>query len=237
MSELKYSFDLHIHSCLSPYGGEAMTPKNIASMCSHAGYDIVALTDYNSCGNSAAFQKAAEAVGLLAIPGMELCLREDAKVLCFFPDLERALAFSDYVRGKLTDLENNPDIFGPQILMNENDEVLGEDSAFLVGSTDIGAYDVVALVEQYGGVAIPSHLDGDAYSLLSTLGLWDDGMGFKVAEVSMDCPDSFCQRSDLSALRFIKGCNAHTIDCIPNQYQVMELPERTAQAVIDWLKG
>ena len=39
---MNYSFDLHIHSCLTPYGGDAMTPKNIAEMCSHAGYDIVA---------------------------------------------------------------------------------------------------------------------------------------------------------------------------------------------------
>ena len=58
---MNYSFDLHLHSCLSPYGGEDMTPFNIASMCALAGYDIVALTDYNSCGNSAAFQAAAEA--------------------------------------------------------------------------------------------------------------------------------------------------------------------------------
>ena len=213
-----------------------MTPKNISTMCAHAGYDIVALTDYNSCGNSAAFQKACEAVGLLAVPGMELCLREDAHVLCFFPDLERALAFDRYVRGKLTTLENNPDIFGTQVLMDENDQVLGQDTAFLVGSADIGAYEIAALVEQYGGVAIPSHLDSNSYSLLSNLGLWDDDMGFKVAEVSMDCPDTFCKRKDLSGLRFIKGCNAHTIDVIPNQYQTMDLPERTAQAVIDWLK-
>lgn len=213
-----------------------MTPKNIAAMCAHAGYDIVALTDYNSCGNSAAFQKACEAVGLLAVPGMELCLREDAHVLCLFPNLERALAFSDYVRGKLTDLENDPDIFGSQVLMDENDQVLGQDTAFLVGSADIGSYEIAALAEQYDGVAIPSHLDSDSYSLLSTLGLWDDGMGFRVADISMECPDYFCSRRDLSGLRFIRGCNAHTIDVIPNQYQTMDLPERTAQAVIDWLK-
>lgn len=233
---MKYSFDLHLHSCLSPYGGEAMTPKNISAMCAHAGYDIVALTDYNSCGNSAAFQKACEAEGLLAVPGMELCLREDAHVLCLFPDLEHALAFSDYVRGKLTDLNNDPDIFGPQVLMNENDQVLGQDTAFLVGSTDIGAYEIAALVAQYCGVAIPAHLDSDSYSLLSNLGLWDAEMGFRVAEVSLNCPNSFCARPGLSDLRFIRGCNAHTIDQIPNQYQTMELPERSAQAVIDWLR-
>ena len=233
---MNYSFDLHLHSCLSPYGGEHMTPKNIAMMCARAGYDIVALTDYNTCGNSAAFQKAAEAEGLLAVPGIELCLREDAHVICLFPDLERALVFSDMVRGKLPDLENNPKIFGDQVLVDENDVILGNDTAFLVGAADIGAYEIVALVEQYGGVVYPAHLDGDAYSLLATLGLWDPGMGFKLAEVSLNCPGDFYTRPDLEDLRFIKGCNAHTIDEIPNCYQTMDLPERSVQAVIDWLK-
>lgn len=233
---MNYSFDLHIHSCLSPYGGEHMTPKNIASVCALAGYDIVALTDYNSCGNSAAFQKAAEEQGLLAVPGMELCLREDAHVICLFPDLEKAAAFSDLVRSKLPQLENNPQVFGDQILMDENDNSLGQDTAFLVGAADIGAYEIISLVEQFGGVAYPAHLNSDSYSLLSNLGLWDPDMGFKLAEVSMDCPDSFCERSDLTGLRFIRGCNAHTIDAIPDQAQTMDLPERTAQAVIDWLK-
>ena len=213
-----------------------MTPKNIASVCALAGYDVVALTDYNSCGNSAAFQKAAEERGLLAVPGMELCLREDAHVICLFPDLEKAVAFSDLVRSKLPRLENDPQIFGDQILMNENDDPLGQDTAFLVGAADIGAYEIVPLVEQFGGVVYPAHLNSDSYSLLANLGLWDDGMGFKLAEVSMDCPDSFCERTDLSSLRFIKGSNAHTIDMIPDQAQTMDLPERTAQAVIDWLK-
>ena len=236
MSNVNLSFDLHIHSCLSPYGGEHMTPKNIASVCALAGYDVVALTDYNTCGNSAAFQKAAEAQGLLAIPGMELCLREDVHVICLFPDLEKALAFSDLVRSKLPRLENNPRIFGDQLLVDENDTVLGQDTAFLVGAADIGTYEIAALVEQYGGVVYPAHLNGDSYSLLATLGLWDPNMGFHLAEVSMDCPDGFRARADLSGLRFIKGSNAHTIDAIPDQSQTMDVPERTAQAVIDWLK-
>lgn len=232
---MNYAFDLHIHSCLSPYGGEAMTPKNIAEMCARSGYDIVALTDYNSCGNCAAFRKAAEAEGLLAVPGMELCLREDVHVICLFPDLERALEFSALIRSKLPDLENDPKIFGSQTLVNEHNQVLGQDTAFLAGSADIGVYEIKALVEQYGGAVYPAHLDGDAYSLLGALGLWDVGMGFRLAEISIDCPDSFCQREDLAGLRFIRGCNAHTIDAIPNQAQVMDLPERTAQAVINWL--
>lgn len=235
---MNYAFDLHLHSCLSPYGGEDMTPNNIADMCAASGYDIVALTDYNSCGNCAAFQAAAEKRGLLAVPGMELCLREDAHVICLFPSLEQALAFEAEVRPKLTDLENDPDIFGSQLLADENGQVTGSDSAFLVGSCDIGAYEIVPLAAQYGGVAFPAHLNRDSFSILSNLGLWDADMGFTLVEVTPDCPDSFfTDTPGLADLRHITGCNARTLDQIPPYRQMMELPERTAQAVIDWLRG
>lgn len=235
---MNYSFDLHIHSCLTPYGSDDMTPRNIADICAMSGYDIVALTDYNSCGNSAAFQAAADARGLLAVPGMELCLREDAHVICLFPTLERALAFEQLVRAKLTDLENDPEVFGTQILMDENDQVLGSDSAFLVGSCDIGVDEIVPLVEQYGGVVYPAHLDSNAFSVLSNLGLWDPDIGFPLVEVSLSCPDSFMETTPgLEGMRRIIGCNASAPNQIPPHHQLMDLPERTAQAVIDWLKG
>ena len=93
----EYSFDFHLHSCLSPCGSEDMTPSNLAGMCALAGYDIVALTDHNTVGNCAAFCQAADRYGLLALPGMELTCREEVHVVCLFPDLpsypEYAAAF------------------------------------------------------------------------------------------------------------------------------------------------
>ena len=67
---MPFAFDLHMHSCLSPCGGEDNSPANLAGMCALAGLDIVALTDHNTCGNCRAFCQAAEENGLLAIPGM-----------------------------------------------------------------------------------------------------------------------------------------------------------------------
>lgn len=235
---MNYSFDLHFHSCLTPYGAEHMTPLLIATECALEGYDIVALTDYNTCGNSAAFQAAAEARGLLAVPGMELCLREDAHVICLFPSLEQAFAFEKWIRAKLPEIENNPDVFGHQTLVDENDQVLGEDTAFLVGACDIGVYEIVDLVDQFGGVVFPAHLDLNAYSVLSNLGLWDPDMNFHLVEVTPDCPEEFFDAVPyLSGIRHITGCNARAVEEIPPVHQTMDLPERTAQAVINWLKG
>lgn len=231
----EYFFDFHLHSCLSPCGSADMTPANLAGMCALAGYDIVALTDHNTVGNCAAFCQAAQEFGLLALPGMELTTREEAHVVCLFPDLERAEAFGALVRAHLPPLQNDPRFFGPQILMDSRDQVLGEETAFLAGATDIGIYQAASLVRRYGGVAYPAHIDRDSFSVLSNLGVWDPGMGFSLAELSRRCPPELPLRSDLAGLRFVTGCDAHALDQIPDGSQTMKLGEKTPLQALSWL--
>lgn len=174
----EYSFDLHLHSCLSPCGSDDNTPANLAGMCALAGLDIVALTDHNTTGNCAAFCAAAERYGLLALPGMELTTLEEAHIICLFPDLACASAFDAIVHHRLPPMVNDPAVFGPQVLMDADDRVLGEETALLAGATGIGVYEVADLVRSFGGTAFPAHIDRPSFSVLSNLGLWDPAMAF-----------------------------------------------------------
>lgn len=232
---MNLSFDLHMHSCLSPCGGDENTPANLAGMCALAGIQIVALTDHNTCGNCPAFLEAAGHYGLLALPGMELTTLEEVHVVCLFPELDRAMAFSDHVRTRLPPMQNDPQRFGEQWYMDTEDHILGEETAFLAGATDIGVYDAAALVRSYGGLAYPAHIDRPSFSLLGNLGLWDGDMGFPIAEVSANCPPDLGRRPDLAGVSFIQACDAHYLDQIPDAHQYMDLPQATAQAVLDWL--
>ena len=45
---MKYYYDLHLHSCLSPCGDDDATPDSIAGMGELNGLDIMALTDHNT---------------------------------------------------------------------------------------------------------------------------------------------------------------------------------------------
>ena len=78
-------YDLHLHSCLSPCGSEDMTPNNIVNMAKLMGYDMIALTDHNSCLNCEATVTVGKRNGLTVVPGMELCTAEDAHTICLFP--------------------------------------------------------------------------------------------------------------------------------------------------------
>lgn len=234
---MNFSFDLHMHSCLSPCGGEDNTPANLAGMCALAGLEIAALTDHNTCGNCRAFMKAAAACGILALPGMELTTAEEVHVVCLFPDPDRADDFSALVRKRLPPIPNKRDIFGPQVLMDSGDGVLGEETAFLAGATDIGVYQAASLAESFGGVAFPAHIDRPSFSLLANLGLWDPDMGFPLAELSGRCPPELLKRPDLRGVRFVTDSDAHYLDQISDAHQYMELKEKNAFEVITWLKS
>lgn len=234
---MKFYYDLHLHSCLSPCGSDEMTPADLAAMCALAGLDIVALTDHNTCGNCAAFCQAARERGLLALAGMELCTQEDIHVVCLFPDPEHAEQFSACVAEHLPPFSNDPEIFGRQIYMDTEDTILGEEERMLAASTDISLEEVPALVASYGGFAFPAHIDRPSFSLLGVLGLWDPSLGFPLAELSHRCPPDFTQRPDLAGLRFITDSDAHYLEQVWGAEHSMDLPEPTPEAVLDWLSG
>ena len=64
---MKYYYDFHIHTALSPCGDEDMTPNNIVNMALLKELDMIAITDHNSCENVEAM-KVAQDSNLLVIP-------------------------------------------------------------------------------------------------------------------------------------------------------------------------
>ena len=84
---MRYYYDLHIHSCLSPCGDNDMTPDSIAGMGELNGLDIMALTDHNTLKNCPAFFKAAYRHGIIPVAGTELTTAEDIHAVCLFATL------------------------------------------------------------------------------------------------------------------------------------------------------
>ncbi len=167
---MKYYYDLHLHSCLSPCGDMDMTPNNLVNMAKLLGLDLIALTDHNTSLNCEAAMKVGDAVGVLVIPGMELTTAEDIHAVCLFPTLEKALAFSAYVDENRIKVKNKARIYGRQVIMNEDDEEIGEIEHLLIPASFIGISEAYAKVKEFGGVCYPAHIDRDSLSILSVLG-------------------------------------------------------------------
>ncbi len=166
----RYYYDLHIHSCLSPCGDNDSTPNNSVGMGVLAGLQIMALTDHNTCRNCPAFFEAAKRQGIIPVPGMELTTAEDIHMVCLFPDLDSAMAFDEEISRRLIRIPNRPDIFGDQLIMNGEDEIIGTLPDLLSNATDISVDEADSLVEFYGGVCYPAHIDRPANGIIAVLG-------------------------------------------------------------------
>lgn len=179
----RYYYDLHIHSCLSPCADDDNTPHNVVGMGVLAGLQIMALTDHNTCRNCPAFFAAAKQQGIIPVPGMELTTAEDIHLVCLFPSLEAAMAFDEAVGERRVRIPNRPEVFGNQLILDEQDEVIGVEPDFLSNATTITLEESVPLTERFGGVCYPAHIDREANGILAVLGALPPTPAFSCAEL------------------------------------------------------
>lgn len=236
---MRYFYDLHLHSCLSPCGDKDMTPYNLVNMAAISELDFIALTDHNTCKNCPAAYKAAQEAGITLICGMELCTSEEIHIVCLFPNLQSAMEFDKYIYTLLPDVENKPEIFGEQLIMNETDEVIGIEDKLLITAANISIVDVPDAVKRFSGVCYPAHIDKSSYSVLASLGSVPHECNFTAVEISA--------RGDVAALKshhpllesvpLILSSDAHYLEDINPRRAWLELDECSASAVIDALSG
>ncbi len=179
-----YRCDLHIHSCLSPCGDDEMTPANIVGMAVVNGLNIVALTDHNTSKNCPAFFAQAKTYGIVPIPGMELTTGEDIHVVCLFRTLEAAMEFDRIVEGHRMLIPNEPETFGHQYIIDENDEIVGEEEHLLINATDLFLEDAYELVGSLGGVCYPAHIDRTSNGVIAMLGTFPEEPSFSAYELN-----------------------------------------------------
>ncbi len=177
-----YFYDLHIHSCLSPCADDDMTPANIAGMAAIKGLQLLALTDHNSCKNCPAFFAACRAHGIVPVAGMELSTAEDIHLICLFDNLDDAMSFDKEIERHLMNIRNRPEIFGNQLILDENDETVAIEQKLLISATDLYISDAVELARQYGAHVHPAHIDRESNGIISVLGDIPVEYGFRCVE-------------------------------------------------------
>ena len=170
----RYFYDLHVHSCLSPCGDDDMTPCNIAGMAALKGLQIVALTDHNTTKNCPAFFAAAKQNGIIPVAGAEITTSEDVHAVCLFPTLEEAMEFDAALDEWRIPFQNDPDAFGHQEIMDEEDRVIGEVDDLLINAVGLSLDELYPFVSRFGGVCFPAHVDKEANSVTGMLGTVPD---------------------------------------------------------------
>lgn len=237
----RLAYDLHIHSCLSPCGDNESTPNNILNMARLNGLDVIALTDHNSCKNCPAIIEARDRMELpiLVLPGMELCTAEEIHVVCLFDTLEKAMGFDEYVYTKTMPVLNRPEKFGEQRILDCMDEIIGTEPRLLVTAADIPLTEVGGLMERFGGVAFPAHIDRPSYSILSALGEIPPECTFQTAEVYdiAKHPSLAAAHPALTRMRIVTNSDAHYLWDISEGERQLSAASRTPAAVLNYLRG
>lgn len=223
---MKLYYDLHMHSCVSPCGDMDMTPNNIVNMAMLNGLDVIAVSDHNCAGNLPAVFSVAEKAGMLVIPAIEVCTSEEVHILCLFYELDQCLKFSGLLYEHQPDIKNKPDVFGEQVIMNDQDEPAATVDKLLINASSLSLDDLVRLLPEYRGVPIPAHVDKSSYSIISNLGYIPPEYGFRCIE----------KKNRNAAVEFegnvISNSDAHYLEDIAQPENALEVPEKTIPAVI-----
>jgi PHP family Zn ribbon phosphoesterase len=233
-----FKADLHIHTCLSPCAEWEMTPKAIIAKSREQGIDIIAICDHNSAENTAAAMRAGKKSGVCVLPGMEICSKEEVHILAIFESPEHALAMQTYIYAHLPG-KNRPEYFGHQIVVNEDDEVIEENSRMLIGATTLGIREIVDKTHEMQGISIASHVDRPAFGIISQLGFIPPDLPLDAVEVSfrMSVRDAREKIAGIRDLPCITSSDAHYPDDIGKIRTIFEIKAPSFEEIRLALQG
>ncbi len=216
-----------------------MTPYNLVNMAKLLGFDMIALTDHNSCKNCRSAYAVGEEIGLTVVPGMELCTAEEIHCVCLLPDLDTADAFSEHIHETMPPVKNQPEIFGEQRVMDTADGILDTEPLLLTTASSVSVDDLVPLVRSFGGACFPAHLDRASYSLLSVLGFLYPELQFTAAEFTHKAflPQYLEKHPLLRDMRIVRNSDAHYLENMVEPTEPLPLESNTAGALIEYING
>ena len=223
--------DLHIHSALSPCALNDMTPNNIVNMALLEELTAIAVTDHNSCENAEAAMKVAMGTGLVVIPGMEVQTREDIHVVTLFPGIKEARAMQQLVYDALPPIPAPKKQREKQLIMDDDDEIVGNCDKLLNMSADLSIDEVVRLASELNGVAFPAHIDRKSMSILASLGFIPKSLPVKTLEVSMFA-DKEPYELEYPAYRIVTDSDSHELGHIGMVRNTLDVETVSAHGII-----
>jgi 3',5'-nucleoside bisphosphate phosphatase len=209
-----YLAELHIHTVLSPCAEVEMIPPLIIQEALDKGIKIIAISDHNASANVPAVVKAAEGTNITVLPGIEVQTKEEVHVLCLFDTMEQLAGAQNFIDQHLPASLNDPEYFGEQFVVDETGEFVRREHQLLITSIDLSIDCVLAFVESLGGLAIPAHVDRQAFGLLANLGFIPHGVQIDAVEISRNTNASKAHERypQIRGLPLIQSGDAHRLD-------------------------
>lgn len=223
--------DLHLHTCLSPCAELEMVPTAIVKQAKSIGLDAIAICDHNSAENVGAVLRAGQRENLAIIPGMEVTTREEVHILGLFGDEKQVMRLQERVYENLAG-ENDPDVFGFQVVVDEFDNVVDCTPKLLIGATSFSLEETVSAIHDCGGLAIAAHIDRERFGLVGQLGFIPEGLPLDGVELSPYAP--FDSWGDFPVVR---SSDAHSLNDIGKTSTCFRIEQVTLSEIAMAFRG
>lgn len=220
--------DLHIHTCLSPCGDKDMVPTRIIKEAINKGLNIIGITDHNSTENVLAVKNKGAKYGIEVFGGIEITSKEEVHILAFFDNESQLVKIQEIIYENLSDEENDEELFGEQLIIDDNDGIIGKNKRLLIGATELKIEKIVDVIHNLDGLAIASHIDREAFSIIGQLGFIPDGLKLDAVEVSPKFKLSTFN-FQLSTLPVASFSDAHRLTDIGSAKTIFILQEPTVK--------
>ena len=204
----EHRMDLHVHTCLSPCAEPDMVPTRIIAEARARKLDVVGICDHNSAENVPAVKKAGERQGVAVLGGMEICSSEEVHVLGLFGEDRALLEMQEIVHENLPG-RNDAEYFGYQLVVDEDDNILGYTDKLLIGATTLSVERIVELVHERDGLAVASHVDRESFSIIAQLGFIPEDLHLDGIEVSWKCEIEDAGAYQMYGLPLFRASDAH----------------------------
>ena len=227
---MRIKYDLHIHSALSPCADDNMTPSNIVGFAKLQGLDAVAIADHNAIANVKVAMDVGDAFDVVVVPAMELQTAEDIHILCLFEKFEDLQSFYNSIH--FADIQNRAEIFGEQLILDEDDNILGKEQRMLLVASGVSVEEVVSLAKQHNGIAVAAHIDREENGMVAILGTVTED--FSVVEISATATKQI--QCYTTGRKVITNSDAHTLEDIGVACGQLEVTERSAKGILQALR-
>ena len=188
-----------------------MSPVNIISEAVKKGIDIIGITDHNTTRHCKLASRLAAEKGIFVMQGAEITTKEEVHCLAFFENSDTLNLFQGFLDANLPDIENEPAIFGYQVQVDENENIIYEEKKLLINALSKNIKEIEDFVHSLNGIFIPAHIDRRKNSIYSQLGFLPETMNPDALEVSKaSSPQKFSDdHPEIKKFPLIRNSDSH----------------------------
>lgn len=216
-----------------------MGPPGIIKQAREQGIDIIAITDHNSAKNVKAVVDSAKGTGISVIPGIEVSTNRDAHIICLFPDLAAVQAFEAIINPTLASGKNDPEFFGPQYVVDADENILEECDELLSLPTQLNIKQIAKAVTTCRGLLYPAHVDRRSNSFLRVTGFVPSELPVVAVEISrfVSAEQVIQEWPDIAQYSIMQSSDAHDLKQIGTGITWFKLAAPTFEEIVLALKA